>query len=159
RHRCRPSGCHRWRNRGHDPAAMGGPLRLRAGTDWPGPSSAQEAVSASAPSRMLRGTSLAGLRWAEPRVVPGCPQRSQVARPAGSQSWFLAPEAAGASLPRNDRGQVTQRVAEVVWSERREVNALAGNRPYRRPVIGERDLGLVRGELGQVVTPDPAAEL
>jgi hypothetical protein len=42
-------------------------------------------------------------------------------------------------------------VVEVVWSERREVNVLAGNRPYRRPVIAECDLGLVWTELGQVV--------
>jgi hypothetical protein len=35
---------------------------------------------------------------------------------------------------RNDRGHVAQRVVEMVWSERRELNALAGNRPHRRPV-------------------------
>ncbi len=52
----------------------------------------------------------------------------------------------GTSLARNDRGQVAQRVVEMVWSERRELNVLAGNRPYRRPVIGECDLGLVRAE-------------
>ena len=65
----------------------------------------------------------------------------------------------GTSLARNDRGQVAQRVVEMVWSERRELNVLAGNRPYRRPVIGECDLGLVWTELGQVVAPDPATEL
>jgi hypothetical protein len=65
----------------------------------------------------------------------------------------------GTSLARNDRGQVAQRVVEMVWSERRELNVLAGNRSYRRPVIGECDLGLVWTESGQVVTPDPAAEL
>ncbi len=66
---------------------------------------------------------------------------------------------AGPSLARNDRGQVAQRVVEMIWTERREMNVLAGNRSYRLPVIGECDLGLVRTELGQVVTPHPAAEL
>jgi hypothetical protein len=66
---------------------------------------------------------------------------------------------AGASLARCDRGQVAQRVIEMAGSERRELNVLAGNWPYPRPVIGERDLGLVWTELGQVVTPDPTAEL
>jgi hypothetical protein len=57
------------------------------------------------------------------------------------------------SLARNDRGQVAQRVVEMVWSERRELSVLAGSRPDSRPVIGECDLGLVWTELGQVVTP------
>src|SRR6476646_8092237 len=69
------------------------------------------------------------------------------------------PEAPGTSLAGNDRGQVAQRVVEMVCRKRRELKVLAGNRPYRRPVIGERDLRLARTELGQVVTPDPAAEL
>src|SRR5215469_7849178 len=60
---------------------------------------------------------------------------------------------------RKQRGQVAQRVVEMVWCERREMNALPGIRPYRRPVIGKCDLSLVRTELGQVITPDPAAEL
>jgi hypothetical protein len=65
----------------------------------------------------------------------------------------------GTSSARNDRGQVAQRVVEMVWGERRELNVLAGHRPDRRPVIGECHLGLVRAERGQVVAPDPAAEL
>src|SRR5690242_6921215 len=68
-------------------------------------------------------------------------------------------EAPGTSLAGNHRGQVAQRVVEMVCGKRRELNVLAGNRPYRRPVIGECDLRLARTELGQVVTPDPAAEL
>jgi hypothetical protein len=69
------------------------------------------------------------------------------------------PRRPGTSLPRDDRGQVGQRVVEMAWSERRKRNALARKRPYRRPVIGERDPGLVWTDRGQVVTPDPAAEL
>lgn len=34
----------------------------------------------------------------------------------------------------------------MAGSEGRELNVLAGKLPYRRPIIGECDLGLVRAE-------------
>src|SRR5580704_13716146 len=61
---------------------------------------------------------------------------------------------------RGQPGQVVQRIGEMLWAERREVDAaLADELRHRRPVVAERDLGLGRAERRQVVTPDPAAEL
>src|ERR1700758_4657134 len=44
-------------------------------------------------------------------------------------------------------------------AEGRELDVLPAELRHRRPVVGERRLGLGRTERRQVVTPDPAAEL
>lgn len=56
-------------------------------------------------------------------------------------------------------GQVAQRVGEMLGAERWELEVLPDELWHRRPVVGERDLGLGRAERRQVVTPEPAAEL
>jgi hypothetical protein len=59
-----------------------------------------------------------------------------------------SPVAGLMSLARNDRGQVAQRVVEMVWSERRELNALAGThrsvavRTGSQPVIERGKCGI-----------------
>jgi hypothetical protein len=51
--------------------------------------------------------------------------------------WRLSRQSRGAApLPHNDCGQVAQRVVKMVGSEGRELNVLAGKRPYRRPIVG-----------------------
>ena len=86
--------------------------------------------------------------------LPRKPHVNQSSRVTVSQT---RPEAPGTSLAGNDRGQVAQRVVEMVCRKRRELNVLAGNRPYRRPVIGERDCGVRGSGWREVVAPAPAA--
>ena len=70
----------------------------------------------------------------------------------------LAAGRRGPGRRRGELGQVVQRVGEMLGAERREMEVLPDILRHRRPVVGERDLGLGRTERRQVVTPEPAAE-
>src|SRR5262245_17928192 len=94
-----------------------------------------------------------GTAWVKkrPKACPNrccvLPKRNRCGPSAGSSGRGLY-----------EVGQVLQRVVEVVWPKRWEVEVLAHMGWDRRPVVGERHGCLRRARRIEVIAPYPATE-